>query len=163
LLCCTQAEDQGMDLLFGTPREVEKEETAVLELLNCSVFFFSQDSRRWVRQAPGDLCRLLVFHHTKRYRFCFCYESMLLPRVFSPRHTNASGISPKQRPPYQVLRSIARRIMALRKGLMLVYQNVFGGRAPTIAVSSCVNDECLIVVVFVEEGFLGLLFVVCVF
>ncbi len=49
-----------MDLLYGGPRD-ESAEELVLELLNCSLFLYSAESRLWTRQAPGDLCRVLVF------------------------------------------------------------------------------------------------------
>lgn len=51
-----------MDLLFGTPRTLESDEDLVLELFNCSLFVYSAPNRRWTRQAPGELCRVLVFH-----------------------------------------------------------------------------------------------------
>lgn len=54
-----------MDLLFGNARD-ESDEDVVLELLNCSLFIYGSESRKWTRQAPGDLCRVLVFvHRTK--------------------------------------------------------------------------------------------------
>lgn len=68
-VCGTRASEgekkEKMDLLFGDTAEVSAEEL-VLELLNCSLFIFSNAAGKWIRQTPGDLNRVLIFRNKKR-------------------------------------------------------------------------------------------------